>query len=152
VAHRLRQAQADGSTDIEDQTRLLPANDDAYELYESDEEEEEQERLEEARRVGGLTYASTLVQTKAKAAGRGLSQLGGVVNSLRSGSEIPAHERTITLYGTTQVQNKKFVAPSGKKIYVPVRVEPKVYFAAERTFLNWVCQNLFFPSPGLLSV
>lgn len=152
VAHRLRQAQADGSTDIEDQTRLLPANDDAYELYESDEEEEEQDRLEEARRVGGLTYASTLVQAKAKAAGRGLAKLGGAVNNLRSGSEIPAHERTIALYGTTQVQNKKFVAPPGKKIYVPVRVEPKVYFAAERTFLNWVCPNIHIASSNIVSL
>lgn len=29
-------------------------------------------------------------------------------------------------------------APQGKTIYVPVRVEPKVYFATERTFLSWL--------------
>ena len=29
-------------------------------------------------------------------------------------------------------------APPGKTICVPVRVEPKVYFATERTFLSWV--------------
>jgi len=29
-------------------------------------------------------------------------------------------------------------APSGKRIAVPVRVEPKVYFANERTFLKWL--------------
>lgn len=33
----------------------------------------------------------------------------------------------------TQVQ-----APPGKTICVPVRVEPKVYFATERTFLSWL--------------
>lgn len=33
---------------------------------------------------------------------------------------------------------KRFKAPPGKKIHVPVRVEPKVYFAAERTFLSWL--------------
>ncbi|KAF3762581.1 SPX-domain-containing protein [Cryphonectria parasitica EP155] len=141
VAHRLRQAQNDGAVDLEDQTRMLPPahQDDAYVLYESDEEEEEEDRLEEARRVGGLTYFTTLVSTKAKTAGRGIaSKLGHAVATMRSGSEIPAHERTLALYGTTQVQNKRFEAPKGKKIYVPVRVEPKVYFAAERTFLSWL--------------
>lgn len=29
-------------------------------------------------------------------------------------------------------------APPGKSICVPVRVEPKVYFATERTFLSWI--------------
>lgn len=140
VAHRLRQAQTDGAVDLEDQTRMLPAAaDDAYVLYESDEEEEEQDRLEEARRVGGLNYVTTLVSTKAKALGRGTaSKLGHLASTVTSGSEIPVHERTLALYGTMQVQNKKFEAPKGKKIYVPVRVEPKVYFAAERTFLSWV--------------
>ncbi|ODV59516.1 Vtc4p [Ascoidea rubescens DSM 1968] len=32
----------------------------------------------------------------------------------------------------------KFVAPPGKEICVPVRVEPKVYFATERTYLTWL--------------
>ncbi|WVR06424.1 hypothetical protein IAU60_003455 [Kwoniella sp. DSM 27419] len=31
----------------------------------------------------------------------------------------------------------QFRAPAGKRISVPVRVEPKVVFAAERTFLKW---------------
>ncbi|WRT67872.1 uncharacterized protein IL334_004846 [Kwoniella shivajii] len=31
----------------------------------------------------------------------------------------------------------QFQAPPGKRISVPVRVEPKVVFAAERTFLKW---------------
>ncbi len=36
------------------------------------------------------------------------------------------------------VFESKFSAPPGKKICVPVRVEPKVYFATERTFLSWI--------------
>ncbi|RPA85494.1 SPX-domain-containing protein [Ascobolus immersus RN42] len=32
---------------------------------------------------------------------------------------------------------RRIRAPPGKKIFVPVRVEPKVYFAGERTFLAW---------------
>lgn len=35
-------------------------------------------------------------------------------------------------------------APPGKKISVPVRVEPKVYFATERTFLSWLSMSLIF--------
>lgn len=31
-----------------------------------------------------------------------------------------------------------FRAPQGKKIAVPVRIEPKVYFATERTFFTWL--------------
>lgn len=37
-----------------------------------------------------------------------------------------------------------FTAPKGKKIAVPVRVEPKVYFATERTFLSWLSISLIF--------
>lgn len=37
-----------------------------------------------------------------------------------------------------------FRAPPGKKIAVPVRVEPKVYFATERTFLSWLSISLIF--------
>ncbi|EPQ54223.1 SPX-domain-containing protein [Gloeophyllum trabeum ATCC 11539] len=33
---------------------------------------------------------------------------------------------------------RHWVAPSGKRIAVPVRIEPKVYFASERTFFKWL--------------
>ncbi|OAX37001.1 SPX-domain-containing protein [Rhizopogon vinicolor AM-OR11-026] len=33
---------------------------------------------------------------------------------------------------------RDWTAPSGKRIAVPVRIEPKVYFANERTFLKWL--------------
>ncbi|KAL1673389.1 VTC domain-containing protein [Schizophyllum commune] len=33
---------------------------------------------------------------------------------------------------------RRWHAPDGKRIAVPVRIEPKVYFAAERTFLKWM--------------
>jgi len=33
---------------------------------------------------------------------------------------------------------RHFKAPRGKRVAVPVRIEPKVYFAAERTFLKWL--------------
>ncbi|KAF7312544.1 SPX domain-containing protein [Mycena indigotica] len=34
-------------------------------------------------------------------------------------------------------------APPGKRISVPIRIEPKVYFAAERTFLKWLHNAVF---------
>lgn len=37
--------------------------------------------------------------------------------------------------GDGRVLSRDWTAPAGKRISVPVRVEPKVYFAAERTFL-----------------
>jgi len=37
-----------------------------------------------------------------------------------------------------RVLERHWVAPPGKRIAVPVRIEPKVYFAAERTFLKWL--------------
>ncbi|KAF9243457.1 VTC domain-containing protein [Melanogaster broomeanus] len=43
--------------------------------------------------------------------------------------EIPEEERLLV---------RDWIAPSGKKIAVPVRIEPKVYFANERTFLKWM--------------
>lgn len=47
----------------------------------------------------------------------------------------------------------KVKAPPGKTIYVPVRVEPKVYFATERTFLSWLSISimLFGVSTTLLT-
>lgn len=38
---------------------------------------------------------------------------------------------------------RHFKAPKGKRIHVPVRVEPKVHFAAERTFLSWLEFSIF---------
>lgn len=36
-----------------------------------------------------------------------------------------------------------FHAAPGKKVSVPIRIEPKVYFAAERTFLKWLEMSVF---------
>lgn len=37
-----------------------------------------------------------------------------------------------------RVMSRDWAAPTGKRIAVPVRIEPKVYFATERTFLKWL--------------
>lgn len=50
-------------------------------------------------------------------------------------------DRTFTVKeGTDFDLNKTFASkiPKGKKISIPIRIEPKVYFATERTFLSWL--------------
>jgi SPX domain protein involved in polyphosphate accumulation len=129
-------------SDVEGQLADHAVGDESYPLYDSDEDDEE-DRLEEARRVGGLTYFHTLVSVHGKAVGHKLLSALYALTPHPRGSTVPRSERLQMLFGDSQLQTKKFKAPKGKKIYVPVRVEPKVYFAAERTFLGWVS----FPSP-----
>ncbi|TIA87209.1 hypothetical protein E3P99_03315 [Wallemia hederae] len=45
-----------------------------------------------------------------------------------------------------------FKAQDGKKIWVPVRVEPKVYFANERTFLKWLQFSVLISSIAIALV
>jgi len=40
--------------------------------------------------------------------------------------------------GDDRILTREWHAPQGKSIAVPVRIEPKVYFATERTFLSWL--------------
>ncbi|GKT55129.1 vacuolar transporter chaperone 4 [Colletotrichum tofieldiae] len=130
--------------DVEGQTidTIAPVDNDDF-LYDSDEEYDADEALEEARRVGGWTYYSALASTKARAIGeRAVDVLKWAVPHPR-GSEIPRRELQTQLFGSGQIQTKRFKAPKGKKIYVPVRVEPKVYFAAERTFLGWLEYSIY---------
>lgn len=45
--------------------------------------------------------------------------------------------------GDDRVLTREWRAPTGKRIAVPVRIEPKVYFAAERTFLSWLRFSIY---------
>jgi len=45
--------------------------------------------------------------------------------------------------GDDRIMVRDWAAPPGKRISVPVRIEPKVYFAAERTFLKWLNTAVF---------
>ncbi|KAK5990659.1 Vacuolar transporter chaperone complex subunit 4 [Cladobotryum mycophilum] len=131
------------TTDAEGQTVDLPGLNDDYPIYDSDDEYDGSYALEEARRVGGWHYYSILIQTKAATVGNGaLHALKYMVPSPRA-TRVPRSARQEMLFGDSQVQRKRFKAPKGKKIYVPVRVEPKVYFAAERTFLGWLEYSIY---------
>jgi SPX domain protein involved in polyphosphate accumulation len=129
-------------SDMEGQTAAstMPSAD--YPPYESDDESEEEERIEEARRVGGWTYYSTVARSYAHALERGALQVLKTITPRPRATTVPRSNRNQMFFGSQDIQNKKFKAPKGKKIYVPVRVEPKVYFAAERTFLGWVSASL----------
>lgn len=127
-----------GGADVEGQTVDLPGVNEGYPIYDSDDEYDENYEMEEARRVGGWHYYKTLLATKGQHLGSGaLTVLKHLVPRPRS-TQVDRSARQEMLFGSEQIQTKKFRAPKGKKIYVPVRVEPKVYFAAERTFLGWV--------------
>lgn len=125
------------AADMEDQTVERPTGDDTY-LYDSEDVDEEEDRLEEARRVGGWTYYRSRVSASASAAARGTWWLLKAMVPRPRATEVPRNARLESLLGAGEIQTRRFKAPRGKKIYVPVRVEPKVYFAAERTFLGWV--------------
>lgn len=123
------------SLDIEEQMADMPLNED-YPLYDSDDEDAEADAIEEARHVGGLSYYHMLLTHHVRKVG---DRTIGAFQAMTRPSPIPtsANGRVAAL-GSGQIVSKRFKAPRGKKIHVPVRVEPKVYFAAERTFLSWV--------------
>ncbi|SCU97229.1 LANO_0E15500g1_1 [Lachancea nothofagi CBS 11611] len=52
------------------------------------------------------------------------------------------HGDQITKVPEGTVFDTEVRAPAGKTLCVPVRVEPKVYFATERTFLSWMSIGL----------
>ncbi|KHO00035.1 vacuolar transporter chaperone 4 [Metarhizium album ARSEF 1941] len=132
-----------GAADAEGQTADQAVGNDDYPIYDSDDEYDANYELEEARRVGGWHYYHTILTTKGRALRDGtLSLLKHLVPAPRS-TQVPRSDRLQMLFGSSTIQQKKFKAPPGKKIYVPVRVEPKVYFAAERTFLGWLEYSIY---------
>ncbi|KAI0394849.1 SPX-domain-containing protein [Xylariaceae sp. FL0594] len=134
----LRGPRPAGLADVEDQTTtdISPSAD--YPPYESDDESDEEDRIAEARRIGGWTYVSTVAQSYALAAERGVVRALKALVPRPRATTVPRSNRNQMFFGDQEVRTVKFKAPKGKKIYVPVRVEPKVYFAAERTFLGWL--------------
>ncbi|TFK46090.1 hypothetical protein OE88DRAFT_1715110 [Heliocybe sulcata] len=84
------------------------------------------------------TFRTRLQQAKALDSGVDDSALDD--DEQEQDEEAPADE------GPSQPQRRgddrelvrHWTAPAGKRIAVPVRVEPKVYFASERTFLKWL--------------
>ncbi len=125
------------SLDEEERVAALPVTDEEY-LYDSEADDVEDE-LEEARHSKSWKYYPLVVKHHAQLAADHVLNMfhkiptttpipqNGSASVASSGAPIPGG-----------VQVKRFKAPKGKRIHVPVRVEPKVYFAAERTFLSWL--------------
>ncbi|TGO25440.1 hypothetical protein BPAE_0080g00320 [Botrytis paeoniae] len=127
------------SLDIEEEIASMPLVEEDY-IYDTDDEDSVDNRpFERARRVGGLTFITEGIKYYAKTAGHHLSRR---IHSISPTPRDPMDSNNATFSalrnGGGKVVAKKFKAPPGKKIHVPVRVEPKVYFAAERTFLTWL--------------
>lgn len=121
--------------DIEEQIAAMPLADEEGPYYDSEYEDNEDDALEEARHIGGWTYYSKLIKRDAKLA---TSYIINNFHATMRPSQMPSNSGQLNALGNGRIMSKRFKAPKGKKIHVPVRVEPKVYFAAERTFLSWV--------------
>ena len=78
------------------------------------------------------TLRERLQGTKIRADGQDSANGTTAVNG---GDENNQEEGTSYPRGDDRVLVRDFKAPAGKRVSVPVRIEPKVYFAAERTFL-----------------
>lgn len=125
--------------DIEERIASQPLpGDGEYLLYDSDQESIGEDELEEARRVGGMYYYRVLSKHYANRTAEALAKGIKYILPGPRPTELPPPQQTgISVIGQ-QRSAKRFAAPKGKRIHVPVRVEPKVYFAAERTFLSWL--------------
>ncbi len=123
--------------DIEERIAAAPLSHlDDEPIWESDDETDD---LEEAKRVGGWHYRRKLLKHHLLLAPSYFSSLFS--NFIPSPTPTPMPSSTTdTMHplASTQITSRRFRAPPGKRIHVPVRVEPKVFFATERTFLAWL--------------
>ena len=135
--HHLAVTEEPNELDIEERIANLPMHHvDDYPIYDS-EDEDDADALEEAQRVGGFTYISELSwHYVRKVEGYLLRGLRLIAPGPRS-TPMPKTAASISAL-PPQTEGKRFKAPPGKRIHVPVRVEPKVQFAIERTFLEWL--------------
>ncbi|KAJ5142615.1 Vacuolar transporter chaperone (Vtc4) [Penicillium bovifimosum] len=126
--------------DIEERIAAQPLpGDEDYPLYDSDDESVYSDELEEARRIGGAYYAQQLAKHYLIRTGHAVAQgLMAIIPRPRPTTLPPPEQRGIQVLSSHRRTLQRFHAPPGKRIFVPIRVEPKVYFAAERTFLSWL--------------
>ncbi|KAI6250094.1 Vacuolar transporter chaperone [Erysiphe necator] len=136
-------------TDLEESAGQRPLENNDYPIYDSDIEGEESMDNEEDHGISGFSYYYS----------RSLAYLRPMKHNIASGINTLQQVLPLSwIFGPRSEQNvvtvnAKYRAPKGKKIHVPTRVEPKVYFAAERTFLSWLeyCIYLAYISVALLN-
>lgn len=126
--------------DIEERINAEASYETDYPLYDSEDEDDHldaDQALAAAKRKGTFSYTLALLASYARKAGSIFSTLAPTP----SATSIPRRQGAsigIPREGQAPVSRRQFRAPPGKRIHVPVRVEPKVFFAAERTFLAWL--------------
>lgn len=136
----MEQRSADpNALDIEERISAAPLvqNPDDYPIYDSD--DEDMDDMEEAKRIGGWHYRGKFLTHHIAMVGSYIA--AGLLKMTPIPKPTPIPGSALTALGNVppgQVEARRFKAPRGKRIHVPVRVEPKVYFAAERTFLSWL--------------
>lgn len=141
--HNRDLATTGNSLDIEEQIAAQPLSD-PYPLYDSDDEDAETDVIEEARQSGQkIKFFGLVLKKHLRMVGESVTKLLPTPKP----TSIPRTGVQALAFGNEEITQKRFRAPKGKKIHVPVRVEPKVYFAAERTFLSWVrlLSNIIVP-------
>jgi uncharacterized membrane protein YidH (DUF202 family) len=122
--------------DIEERIAAMPLTEEQP-LYDSEEEDGDTEDMEEARRLGGWHYQSKLLKHHIVHAGDFLVTGLRKIVPMRKPTPMPRNKGAMNpLPGT--IEAKRFKAPRGKRIHVPIRIEPKVHLATERTFLSWL--------------
>ena len=134
-----RRSNDPNALDIEERISAAPLaqNPDDYPIYDS--EEEDTDDMEEAKRIGGWHYRGKVLKHHIAMVGSYIA--AGLSKIAPTPKPTPIPGSAMAAFGNvppSQVEARRFKAPRGKRIHVPVRVEPKVYFAAERTFLSWL--------------
>ena len=126
------------SLDIEERIAAQPLlqQPDDYPLYDSEEEEDDED--EDPRRMSVWQWGRRKVKHHVIIAGHFLGRGLSFITPTPKPTAIPNRNGAIENALGGQPVPKRFKAPKGKRIHVPVRVEPKVHFAAERTFLSWL--------------
>lgn len=141
--------------DVEERVAAARSRDDDYPIYDSDSEDEEED-FETARQEGGFRYY--LKRAERTATNVSTSLINGLIAIIPRPTPTDVGSGGFSLGVPTWKQQgdvKRFKAPKGKRrstrilhlfsytnnvlgIHVPVRVEPKVQLATERTFLAWL--------------
>lgn len=115
--------------DAEERINAPHVYEEDYPLYDSDSED----APITAKPTGTISHLLALATTATCRTGRLLLRLAPLPNP----TPMPQRESAMGI-PKGSLSRLRFHAPPGKRIHVPVRVEPKVFFAAERTFLSWL--------------
>ncbi|RKF76651.1 Vacuolar transporter chaperone 4 [Golovinomyces cichoracearum] len=135
--------------DLEEVGGNYSLEDNDYPIYDS--ENEESETVDTGETQHGSGFSNYLKKGQAYTSLAKQKLVNGITALWRTipyscNLKPPSQQNGLTV-------NARYKAPKGKKIYVPIRIEPKVYLASERTYLSWLeyCVYLGYISVTLLN-